>query len=132
MNEIASPAPHPMGHGNRVILDVLIERHRQTRVEGYTPEHDDSQRRGELAEAAICYLVTASSNAKARAEGRFVPPVFHVPVPPLSMWPWDADRWQPETARRNLVRAAAFVVAEIERLDRAEGTPVETGSHGPA
>jgi hypothetical protein len=31
------------------------------------------------------------------------------------------DTWQPETPRADLIKAAALIVAEIERLDRAEG-----------
>ena len=35
--------------------------------------------------------------------------------------PWDGKGWQPTTYRRNLVKAGALIVAEIERLDRAAG-----------
>ena len=34
-------------------------------------------------------------------------------------WPWHRQWWKPKNARRDLVRAAALIVAEIERLDRA-------------
>ena len=33
-------------------------------------------------------------------------------------WPWDSGWWKPKNRRHDLVRAAALVVAEIERLDR--------------
>lgn len=36
------------------------------------------------------------------------------------LWPWDREWWKPKDRRRNLVRAAALLIAEIERLDRAE------------
>jgi hypothetical protein len=39
-----------------------------------------------------------------------------LPEPPK----WDRDSWKPKDRRRNLVRAAALLIAEIERLDRRE------------
>ena len=35
------------------------------------------------------------------------------------LWPWAASWWKPKNRRRDLVRAAALIVAEIERIDRA-------------
>lgn len=40
-------------------------------------------------------------------------------VPPT--WPWGAEWWKPKEPRRDLVRAGALIIAEIERLDRREG-----------
>jgi hypothetical protein len=34
-------------------------------------------------------------------------------------WPWADKDWKPKDRRRDLIRAAALIVAEIERLDRA-------------
>ncbi len=34
-------------------------------------------------------------------------------------WPWDRAQFHPTDARDNLVDAAAMIIAEIERLDRA-------------
>jgi hypothetical protein len=85
------------------LRDVAAERARQIDVEGWTPEHDDEHGRGELARAAVCYV------APLIPTGRKVP--FD--------WPWDTGWWKPKNRRHNLVRAAALIVAEIERLDRA-------------
>lgn len=40
-------------------------------------------------------------------------------------WPftWWLDWWKPTTYRRDLVKAGALILAEIERLDRREGVP---------
>ena len=43
-----------------------------------------------------------------------------------NFWPiaWEDKWWKPKNPRRDLVRAAALIIAEIERLDRkaeAEG-----------
>lgn len=92
---------------NPAILDVIAERQRQKTVEGWTPEHDDEHCNGELAMAAVCYInETGTVN---RNGGK-----------PWG-WPWDASWWKPNTRRRNLVKAGALVMAEIERIDRAAG-----------
>lgn len=86
---------------SRAARDVLTERCRQVEVEGWTPEHDDQYTRMELPRAACCYAL-----------------VNTLPVP--TKWPWAAEWWKPsEDHRRNLVKAAALLIAEIERLDRA-------------
>jgi len=36
-------------------------------------------------------------------------------------WPWAEKWWKPKNERRDLVKAAALILAEIERLDRAAG-----------
>ncbi|HFZ2384272.1 ead/Ea22-like family protein [Citrobacter freundii] len=95
---------------NPAILDVIAERQRQQSVEGWTPEHDDEHCNGELAMAAVCYInETGTVN---RNGGK-----------PWG-WPWDASWWKPKTRRRNLVKAVALILAEIERIDRAAGIGV--------
>ncbi|WP_257744572.1 hypothetical protein [Burkholderia glumae] len=86
--------------------DVLAERARQMEKEGYSFEHDDSHEDGEMALAAGCY----ASNAGGVVWGR--------PVP--SSFPWSPYWWKPTTPRRDCVKAAALLIAEIERIDRAE------------
>lgn len=86
-----------------VIAEIAAERRRQIDVEGWTPEHDDEHVDGQMAHAAAAY-----------AERSAIP---H-PSPPY-WWPWDKKWWNPEGRRRMLVKAAALIVAEIERLDRA-------------
>ncbi|HEI8998088.1 TPA: ead/Ea22-like family protein [Citrobacter koseri] len=93
---------------NPAILDVIAERQRQQSVEGWTPEHDDEHGNGELAMAAVCYInETGTVN---RNGGK-----------PWG-WPWDASWWKPTNPRRDLVKAGALILAEIERIDRATGT----------
>lgn len=82
--------------------DVIAERERQKQAEGWTSEHDDrGHPNGELALAAACYVLHGAEEA----------------APPA--WPWSWTWWKPKNRRRNLVRAAALLIAEIERLDRA-------------
>lgn len=84
-----------------VIAEIAAERKRQIEVEGWTPEHDDEHRGGVMALAAGCYAL-ASTGAPRAAEH----------------WPWDRNWWKPKDRRSDLIRAAALVVAELERLDR--------------
>jgi len=90
-----------------VLKDIGRERCRQQEEEGWTAEHDDGQELGEMAAAAGCYALQATENYEGAA-GR---------VP--DEWPWDAEWWKPRDRRRDLIRAAALIVAEVERLDRA-------------
>lgn len=92
-----------------VLLDIGAERRRQLQEEGWTEEHDDEHAGGELAMAAGCYaLHTAVASIRRTVTGI-----------PLS-WPWDPKWWKPTTSRRDLIKAGALIVAEIERLDRVE------------
>ncbi|MFG9114994.1 hypothetical protein ACEPXE_22595 [Pseudomonas aeruginosa] len=107
-------------------LDVQAERRRQITAEGWTPEHDDEHDSGELAAAGAAYALHAADhlNPYSQGDGGDEAP---------SCWPWHdgiAGRgegpektepawWKPTTPRRDLVKACALALAEIERLDRA-------------
>jgi hypothetical protein len=98
--------------------DVLAERCRQIEVEGWTRLHDETEHdEGQLARAAACY---ATGDIHERTE-----PVHHDGLPSrltqtLTLWPWDMSWWKPTSPRRNLVKAGALILAEIERLDRID------------
>lgn len=95
----------------RAAVDVINERHRQVRVEGWTPEHDDTQRKhGELSMAAASFAYNAFSIVAG------TPNANQAPV----IWPWRICDWKPKGARLDLVRAGALILAEIERLDRKD------------
>ena len=88
----------------RAELDVAAERRRQVKEEGWTPEHDDKHNDpARLANAAACYATGAA-------------PAFGTD----HYWPWDWKWWKPTTQRRNLVKAAALIIAAIEQIDRKE------------
>lgn len=101
---------------SRAELDVLAERRRQVVEEGWTPEHDDAHTDGSLARAAACYAEGPSGRSRVEVWGQrkvLVPVIW-----PLS---WSALWWKPsENRRRDLVKAGALILAEIERLDRVE------------
>ena len=86
-----------------VIEEVTAERERQKSVEGWSEAHDDEHRDSEIADAAACYAHGSSMLFDRHGK---------------SVWP-DGWKFKDKTDRRNLIRAAALLVAEIERLDRA-------------
>jgi hypothetical protein len=94
----------------RALADVLDERRRQIEVWGFGPDHDDEHDYFELAAAAGCYVERASlpDDLREALKPRGAP----------RSWPWQALFWKPKDRRRDLVRAAALLIAEIERLDR--------------
>lgn len=98
-----------------VIDEIAAERARQIVGEGWSPKHDDAHRAGEMAGAAACYTMhglTIHDGWLMRSTERMV----------RDLWPWAQDWWKPKDRRRDLIRAAALIVAEIERLDRAAAT----------
>ena len=89
----------------KAIADVMLERQRQIDVEGFTPEHDDHHRQPcDLALAASAYAINT------------VYPMDN----PSWWWPWKRQWWKPKDERRDLVRAAALLVARIEQIDRED------------
>jgi hypothetical protein len=89
----------------QALKDVEAERKRQVEVLGRTNEADDKYQLSELPRAAACYTIPYAKRMD-------------------DVWPWDPAYFpvapmSPEVQRRNLVKAAALLLAEIERLDRA-------------
>ena len=107
---LAATTIEGLRHGSRALDDIAAERKRHIEVEGWTPEHDDAHSNGEMAIAAACY---ATAPPMVSIEREWVPP------DKPKTWPWHFSWWKPGFRRRNLVKAGALIVAEIERLDRA-------------
>lgn len=94
------------GGVDSVLAHVANERAAQQFRNGWTPEHDDEHSDFELLDAAIAYARSGRS------------PGLYDKKEPLDFpegWVWKPKGW-----RRDLIRAAALIVAEIERRDRAE------------
>jgi hypothetical protein len=86
--------------------DIAAERRRQIEEEGWDAAHDDEHVDNSLARAAACYAMSGTR-------------VLGTESALLNIWPWASNWWKPKDRRRDLVRAAALLVAEIERIDRA-------------
>ena len=98
---------------SQAAYDVIAERRRQTDVEDWTPQHDDEHEPGDLATAASAYVYHAAKRLNPYHAGEDEEP---------EVWPmrWSIDWWKPTVPRRDLVKAAALIIAEIERMDRAD------------
>ena len=90
-----------MSRTDAVIKDIAEERKRQIRVEKYTSDYDDAHNsNGELAEAAAAYALWAANELTAAR----------------AFWPWRANTFKPKDRYSDLKRAAAMLVAEMERI----------------
>lgn len=104
-----------------VIEEIAGERARQIKQEKWSAGHDDEHRNGELSRAAACYAAHASAYQRVASDVTIA--AYQSVEPQHSAlqygWPWSPKWWKPKAPRRDLIRAAALIVAEIERLDRA-------------
>jgi hypothetical protein len=83
--------------------EIYDERLRQVKKLNWAVELDDTWVHEELLSAAICYSLAT----KTEQPGRDL------------YWPWKEYTPNFSDHRRNLIKAAALIVAEIERLDRS-------------
>ena len=82
---------------------VAEERLRQVEVEGFTPEGDvNGYDSNELVRAAVCYALGTDQG-------------FDSDGKPMR-WPWSRQWWKPTDRIQDLTKAAALLVAEIDRL----------------
>jgi len=113
---------------SKAITDVLKERQRQIETEGWSEEHDDEHTDESLILAAVCYALPSNRRRPIKRSedfddsgGRGDCPVWRQKIKPVPfLWPisWSVDWWKPKTKRRDLIKAAALLIAEIERMDR--------------
>ena len=94
---------------------ITLERERQLKVLGWSPDHDDKHTDQQLAKAADSYLATVTSPDEEGDETGKSRPTHD--------WPWDKKEWKPsDNPIRNLVKAGALIAAEIDRLQRKAKT----------
>lgn len=103
----------------QALLDVARERVRQVSKEGWDTAHDDKHANGCLALASASYAAYAGAEAlRAYAQPHASRADEYQFVASRILWPFDKEWWKPKNPRRDLVRAAALLLAEIERIDR--------------
>lgn len=102
---------HAILNGNfeRIAEEIRLERHRQIVEEGFSPKHDERHAPSDFAMAAAAYCASAEAR---------LGPSPNIGTICAMLWPWDEASFKPKDPRRDLVRAAALVMAAIERLDR--------------
>jgi hypothetical protein len=95
-----------------VAAELLGARLRQLQDGGFEYAHEDEEGAGQLALAAAALCAQASYR---------VDPLAWLGRTALQLWPWVSLEWdQDRDPRESLVMAGAYVIAEIERLDRAK------------
>lgn len=99
---------------SKAMTDILNERERQKSQEGYSHEHDDQYEHNELSRAAASY-VDYAANCSSLYESH--PSLYQRQAPPNN-WVFDKVFWKPKKPRQDLIRAAALIIAEVERMDR--------------
>lgn len=97
-----------------ILTEIALERTGQIE-RGLTVEHDDTHSDGALATAAAHYVAAAGIAAWLGRNTFTGTPITKMP----RLWPWETTWWKPGPVRRMLVKAAALIVAEIQRHDRA-------------
>jgi len=93
----------------KTILDEINDERRSQIAKGYTEEHDDEHTMGEIA-AVAAYIAAPNDDERAM-----------VNAPPWAKY--IVEKWR-HNRRKQLLIAAALLVAEIERLDRIEARRV--------
>lgn len=89
-------------------LDLIVrERKRQIEKEGWSAKHDDAHGDGELVQAARSYFQSAQMYLLGFKSFR-----------PPDDWPWERKWWKPKPPLRDLVKAGALYVAEMDRISR--------------
>lgn len=93
------------------LKSIVEERQRQVSTEGYSEEHDDEHTNFALCRAGAAYSLAASGVWR----GSGITDIMSKPMYFPKDWDFKPD---PVDQRKNLVKAAALILAEIERLDR--------------
>jgi hypothetical protein len=106
-----------------IIDEIKKERQRQVDEEGWTLQHDNGHRHGELAIAAGWYALNAPFVGDPDcigdpAHGCHEAHELFASKYTAMRWPWSREWWKPKNTRSDLIRAAALIIAEIERMDR--------------
>jgi hypothetical protein len=110
-----APVGEAMTHDGASVLigdglrAIIAERMEQVQKHGFTLARDQNYQPSALVFAGIAYAGRAAEQMRNNDLWHDAPP----------SWPWDAAHWRPGDARANLVKAAALIWAEIDRLDHA-------------
>jgi hypothetical protein len=95
-------------HTHEATGELVEERLRQISSEGFDTAHDDEHHYNQLARAAACYANPIGWNPSGAIGAENLP----------MGWPWHATWWKPKDRERDLIRAGALIIAELERLMR--------------
>lgn len=111
---------------NKILHEIAVERERQVKGEGYSPERDDKYVYGDLAKAGATFAFVATHRYRNE-----IVDLQKVPFDSCvwkcgfgefvrNLWPWNQHNLKFKSPKEDLIKAAALIVAEIERLERSE------------
>lgn len=89
-----------------IAKEILQERRRQIDDEGYDADHDSQHGPDVIATGGAFYTLPEETTDWLKAQG-------------VDLWPFDEQPKRKER-RRDLIRAASMIVAEIEQIDAAK------------
>jgi hypothetical protein len=97
---------------------ITEERKRQIEKEGWTSEHDDEHANMSLAVAGASYVLDCASTHT----GEHPNWKFHFKKAASKFWPFNREWFKPtpDDPIRQLTKAGALIVAEMERLHRMQ------------
>lgn len=93
------------------VRDIEMERDYQIKQKDCQTTRDDTYTDNQLIRAACSYALHATNEAQGGCEQT------HATI--MGVWPWPEGSFSKCDKRSSLVKAAALLVAEIERIDRA-------------
>lgn len=98
------------------------ERNRQITREGWSIKHDDKQNLDQLSWAAVAYVMPDPVMRFAEANMANSHHASSMCLSRECLWPWPATTYKPtpHDRMRELVKAGALIVAEMERLQRVD------------
>lgn len=97
---------------------VKVEREKQIKKHGYTPEHDDEHTDGSLADAAACYAANSRISPLYRVSWTSLGQIQDI----YPVWSWHPQYFKKEKhpRKKQLIISAALLMAEYDRLERIE------------
>ncbi|MDF2381340.1 hypothetical protein JMG10_07680 [Nostoc ellipsosporum NOK] len=109
------------------IQKIAEERQRQIDKKGYCQTHDQDHDKAELASAAAAYTTSYVVNTQAKAsEDKITRRRLAVMNTSIGLiWPFHGGEFKPnyENPIRDLIKAGALIVAEIERIEGVADKP---------
>jgi hypothetical protein len=97
---------------NTALAKIIEERACQLTVEGYTPAHDDEHTEGQMALLASAYALSSRGSLKKLLRRSLEGETLHRLSQLLNLVGWS---FKPKDPIRDLVRAGALILAELER-----------------
>lgn len=111
----------------KTAIELITEERARQIAKGFDAAHDAEHTMGEIIEAAQCYACVASAQTRGGNAEEWPVEMFDGFHDSLLQWPFEDEAYRPEEhAINNLVKAAALLTAEIERLQNVKSRSFTT------